>query len=168
MTEINDIANVETTDFPIHRIIETRVRWRQVYEGLQLIESCIEQGILVPPDRPFGGMLGREWQLRLAELPEQLRANLKTRVLPAIRACCRHPSAPHQLREFEKSAVSQITGAITDAARARVQMNKACSSRPSRATQLKALRAAQNLLSGVLMVLDDILAVAGARDGSVK
>jgi hypothetical protein len=168
MTDNNNIGAAETPSYPIHRVREARDQWRHLYEGLQLIESCIEQGCPVPPDRPFGGMLGREWQPRLAELPERLRANLKTRVLPAINVCCKHPSAPHQLRDFENSAVSQITGAITDAARASVQINKACTSRPSRRTQLTALRAAQSLLSGVLMVLDDVLAVAGARDGAVK
>nr|WP_213394799.1 hypothetical protein [Yoonia sp.] len=168
MTEINDIGSVESTDFPIHRIIETRARWRQVYEGLQIIESHIEAGVRVPLDSTFGGMLGHEWQPRLAELPERLRANLKTRVLPAIKVCCNHPSAPHQLRDFEQSAVSQITGVITDAARATAQISQACTHRPSRRTQLTALRAAQNLLAGVLMMLDDILAVAVARDASVK
>lgn len=168
MTEINDIANVETTDFPIHRIIETSVRWRQVYEVLQIIESHIEAGVRVPPDSTFGGMLGHEWQPRLTELPERLRANLTMRVLPAIKVCCKHPSAPHQLRDFEKRAVPQITALMADAARATAQINQACTHRPSRRTQLTALRAAQNLLSGLLMVLDDVLAVAGARDGPVK
>lgn len=168
MTEINDIANVETTDFPIHRIIETSVRWRQVYEVLQIIESHIEAGVRVPLDSTFGGMLGHEWQPRLTELPERLRANLTMRVLPAIKVCCKHPSAPHQLRDFEKSAVPQITALMADAARATAQINPACTHRPSRRTQLTALRATQNLLSGLLMVLDDVLAVAGARDGPVK
>jgi hypothetical protein len=168
MTEFNDIGNVETTDFPIHRIIEARVRWRQVYEGLQLIESHIEAGVRVPRDSTFGGMLGDEWQPRLAELPERLRANLKTRVLPAIRVCSKHPSAPHQLRDFENSAVSQIIGVITEAERAEAQISKVCTHRPTRQAQLSALQTTQNLLAGVLMVLDDILAVAVARDASVK
>lgn len=162
MTEINDIANVESTDVPIHRIIEVHVRWRQVYEGLQLIESYIEAGVRVPIDSTFGGMLGDEWQPRLAELPERLRANLTMRLLPAIRACCQHPEAKPVLRDFEQSAVSQITGVITEAERAEAQISKVCTHRPTRQAQLSALQAAQSLLAGGLMVLDDILAVAGA------
>ncbi len=53
MAEINDIGSVETTDFPIHRIIETRVCWRQVYEGLQIIESHVEAGVRVPLRQHF-------------------------------------------------------------------------------------------------------------------
>ncbi len=160
MTEINIIGSVETTDFPIHRIIETRVRWRQVYEGLQTIESHIEAGARVPLDSTFGGMMGYEWQPRLAELPELLRANLKTRVLPAIKACCQHQDAQPAMRDFKQSAVAQITGVINDAQKAEAQISKACTHRPTRRTQLSALSAAQRLLAGLLMVLDDILAVA--------
>jgi hypothetical protein len=164
MTEINDIANVETTDFPIHRIQEAHDSWRKVYEGLQLIESCIDQGCRVPPDGTFGGMLGCEWQPRLAELPERLIANLSTRVLPAIRACCKHSTAPHQLHDFEQSAVAQIKALIADATEAVSQVGKACTSRPQRRTQLSALRAGQVLLAGALMTLDDILAGARSLD----
>lgn len=162
MIDTPHISNAETTSYPLHRIEEARNRWREVYEGLQLIESHIELGASVPPDRTFGGMLGREWQPRLAELPERLRANLTTRVLPAIMACCKHPVAQPALLDFEKSAVSQIKGMMDDAVRAEAQISKACTYRPTRQAQLSALQAAQSLLAGVLMVLDDILAVAGA------
>ena len=155
--DTNQIGMAETADFPIHRIQEARDGWRQIYEGLQLIESHLESGALVPPDSIFGGMLGREWQPRLAELPERLIVNLSTRVLPATTACCRYNESPLELRDFEQSAVLQITGIMTDAERAEPQIRKACNSRPQRRTQLSALQAAQNLLAGVLMVLDDIL-----------
>jgi hypothetical protein len=160
MTDSNHIGAAETPSYPIHRVREARDQWHEVYEGLQLIESCIEQGVRVPPDRPFGGMLGREWQPRLAEMPERLRANLKTRVLPAIKACCKHATAPHQLRDFEKSAVAQIEGVTTDAEQAKAVIGRVFTHRPTPRAQLSALQAAQNLLAGVLMVLDDILAVA--------
>jgi hypothetical protein len=162
MTDNNHIGAAETPSYPIHRIQEAHDRWREEYEGLQLIESCIEQGVRVPPDRLFGGLLGREWQPRLAEMPERLLANLSIRVLPAIKACCQNPEAKPVLRDFEQSAVSQITGVITEAERAEAQISKVCTHRPTRQAQLSALQAAQSLLAGVLMVLDDILAVAGA------
>lgn len=160
MNDNNHIDAAETADFPIHRIREARDQWREVYEGLQLIESCIDQGCPVPPDSDFGGMLGSEWQPRLAELPERLKTNLSTRVLPAIKACCQHPDAQPALRDFKQSAVAQITDVINDYQQAEAQISKACTHRPTRRTQLSALSAAQRLLAGLLMALDDVLAVA--------
>jgi hypothetical protein len=160
MTNNNHIGAADNPSYPIHRIQEAHDRWREVYEGLQLIQSCIEQGRPVPLDRPFGGMVGREWQPRLAELPTRLRANFSGRVAPAIRACCRHPGAPHQLRDFEKSAVAQIEGVTTDAVQATAVIGRVCTHRPTRRTQLSALNAALGLLAGLLMVLDDVLVVA--------
>jgi hypothetical protein len=105
-------------------------------------------------------MLGREWQPRLAELPERLRTNLSTRVLPAIKACCQHSDAQPALRDFKQSAVAQITDVIVDAERAEAQISKACTHRPTRRTQLSALSAAKGLLAGLLMALNDVLTVA--------
>jgi hypothetical protein len=93
------------TVFPIHRIQEARDRWYQVREGLQKLESCLEQRIAVPPGHTFGGMMGDEWAPRLAELPDRLSLKLTSRVLPAIETCCqRNPETrrkhmtnePHQ------------------------------------------------------------------------
>jgi hypothetical protein len=160
MTNNYHIDAAETADFPIHRIQEAHDRWREVYEGLQLIESHLEEGTRVPPDSDFGGMLGSEWQPRLAELPERLKTNLSTRVLPAIKACCQHTDAQPALRDFKQSAVAQITDVINDAQQKEAQISKACTHRPSRRTQLSALSAAQRLLAGLLMLLDDVMAVA--------
>ncbi len=160
MTETNYIGSVETTNFPIHRIQEAHDSWRQVYEGLQLIESYIEQGYGIPLDVSFGGMLGSEWQPRLAELPERLRSDLSLHVLPATRACCKHPTASDQLRNFEQSAVTQITGMMADAEQAKAVIGRVCTNRPTRRTKLSSLKGAQGLLASVLMILDDIQAVA--------
>ena len=162
MTETNYIGSVETTNFPIHRIQEAHDSWRQVYEGLQLIESHVEAGVRVPPDSNFGGMLGCEWQPRLAELPERLVVNLSTRVLPALEACYRHPDAKLEFRTTEHSGVLQVKARMTEAAQARSQVSNALTSRPQRWTQLSALRAGKGLLAGLLMTLDDILNIARA------
>jgi len=162
MTDNNNIGAAETPSYPIHRVREARDQWRHVYKGLQLIQSCIVQGRPVPLDRPFGGMLGHEWQPRLAELPERLIVNLSTRVLPAITACCRHPDAKLEFRTTEQSAVAQVKGVMTDAEQAKAVIGRVCTYRPTRRTQLSALGAARSLLAGALMALDDILVVAEA------
>jgi hypothetical protein len=124
MTEINYIGSVETTNFPIHRIQEAHDSWRQVYEGLQLIESHVEAGVRVPPDSNFGGMLGCEWQPRLAELPERLDVQIgaeklarffgaSVELMQVLARACGHGS----LSEFEtrdiatwKRETAELTG----------------------------------------------------------
>lgn len=160
LIEPSAFANIEYAGFPIHRIQEAHDRWRQTYEGLQLIESYIEQGYGIPLDVSFGGMLGSEWQPRLAELPERLRSDLSLIVLPATRACCKPPTASDQLRNFEQSAVTQITGMMADAEQAKAVIGRVCTNRPTRRTKLSSLKGAQGLLASVLMILDDIQAVA--------
>jgi hypothetical protein len=148
------------TVFPIHRIHEARDNWRKVRRGLEELESCLEQRIPVPPEHCFGGMMGYEWEPRLAELSARLSLNLTSRVIPAIEACCRHPDVTTTMRELAQSAVAQLRDAVQRCQKVRSTLAKASKQRASRAGKLAALTAAQSLIVGVLISLDDLLHVA--------
>ena len=59
-----------------HKLTETYGTWRRQYDGLNLIESALEDKINIPDDYQLGGWTGADWRDELKRLPEDLAEDL--------------------------------------------------------------------------------------------
>ena len=135
-------------------------RKRQLH-GLELIESCFEQSMPVPPTLDLGGCTGNEWQAWIVELPDALINSLTEYVIPAIEACRSEGGTTADLycplREFIR-----CSECVVDRCRKQKRtIAKVYKTSASKQSQVDAVASAQSLLCDMLMLLEDLHHFAG-------
>ena len=127
-------------------------------EGLNLIESSIEERIPFPLGFDIRGWTQDEWPDELCKLPIMTAEDIGYRVIPAIRVMCADPNAPADLKNSLASIERQILGCVGLCETHRRQIEKPTK---QRAATLERIRAAKSLLTSVLMIIEDTFACAG-------
>ena len=75
------------------KLSESYGTWRRQYDGLNLIESALEDKINIPDDYQLGGWTGADWRGELKRLPEDLAEDLGYRILPGVLSLCDYATA---------------------------------------------------------------------------
>ena len=142
-------------------MLSRSIRFRKYQlNGLELIESCFEQSMPVPPTLDLGGYTGNEWQAWIVELPDALINSLTEYVIPALEACRLGKGADvahyRQLGDFIRRAEGVVDRCRTQ----KRTIAKVYKTSASKQSQADAVASAQSLLQDILMLLDDLHHVA--------
>lgn len=136
----------------VHRTMQRR------YEGLNLIESSIDEEIPFPPGFDIRGWTVDDWPYELCKLPMKIAEDLGSCVLPAIRVMCADPNAPTDLKNYLADIDRRVEICVDQCEKHRKEIEKPTK---QRAATLKRISEAEGLLRSVLMLIDDTFACAG-------
>ena len=141
-----------------YKLTEAHDFFKRRYQGLNLIESSIEERIPFRSGFDIRGWTVEEWRDELCKLPTKVAQDLGYRVLPAIRVMCADPSAPTVLKRDLVSIERQVESCVQLCENYRKEIEKPTK---QKAATLGRISEAESLLANVLMIIEDTFASAG-------
>ena len=140
-----------------YKLTEIYETWRRQYDGLNLIESALEDKIDIPDDYQLGGWTGADWRSELKRLPEDLAEDLGYRILPGVLSLSDYATATPETAELAARAGKKASDIITMCERYRLSIAR---STKYRNATIERISAARHLVIQVLMMIEDSFAVA--------
>ena len=139
-----------------HKLTETYGTWRRQYDGLNLIESALEDKINIPDDYQLGGWTGADWRGELKRLPEDLAEDLGYRILPGVLSLYDYVTAIPETAKLVGRAGKQASGIVN-----MCEQYRPLIARPTKwcNATIERINAAQHLVRQVLMMAKDSFAV---------
>ena len=140
-----------------HKLTETYSTWRRQYDGLNLIESALEDKINIPDDYQLGGWTGADWRGELKRLPEDLAEDLGYRILPGVLSLYDYVTAIPETAKLVGRAEKQVSGIVNMCDR--YQPSIARTTKHRNAT-IERISTGRHLVIQILMMIEDSFAVA--------
>ena len=76
-----------------YKLLEAYRDWQRLYDTLKLLESALDNRILISADYQLGCWTGADWRGELERLPEDIASDMGRRVLPGVLALCEYAGA---------------------------------------------------------------------------
>ena len=137
------------------KLSESYSTWRRQYDGLNLIESALEDKIDIPDDYQLGGWTGADWRGELKRLPEDLAEDLGYRILPGVLSL--YATATPETAKLAARAEKEASDIVTMCDR--YQPSIARTTKHRNAT-IERISAGRHLVIQILMMIEDSFAVA--------
>jgi hypothetical protein len=139
-----------------YKLRETYSTWRRQYDGLNLIESALEDKIDIPDDYQLGGWTGADWRGELKRLPEDLAEDLGYRILPGVMSLNDYASPTPETVRLATRAKKQASGIINMCEQYRPSIARTTKHRNA---TIERISAARFLVIQVLMMIEDSFAM---------
>ena len=139
-----------------YKLSESYSTWRRQYDGLNLIESALEDKINIPDDYQLGGWTGADWRGEFKRLPEDLAEDLGYRILPGVLSLYDYASPTPETAKLAARAEIKASDIVNMCERYRPLI--AGPIKQIDAT-IKRVCRAQRLIRTVLMMIEDSFAV---------
>ena len=140
-----------------YKLRETYSTWRRQYDGLNLIESALEDKINIPDDYQLGGWTGADWRGELKRLPEDLAEDLGYRILPGVLSLCDYATATPETVRLATRAKKQASGIVNLCEQYRPSIARTTKHRNA---TIERISAGRHLVIQILMMIEDSFAVA--------
>ena len=139
-----------------YKLRETYSTWRRQYDGLNLIESALEDKINIPDDYQLGGWTGADWRGELKRLPEDLAEDLGYRILPGVLSLYDATATP-ETAKLAARAEKEASDIVNMCEQYRPSIARTTKHRNA---TIEKISAARFLVIQVLMMTEDSFAVA--------
>ena len=143
----------------VAQIKSAHERWLAQLAALELIESSFRRKRGVPPIPQIVDALGPDWQAAVGRLPRTLATYLSD-IRPRIVALCSEAPVGSQLHRYRTTVTTQVDAIIDEARCWQQKAERALAPNASTRDMSTALRLCQRLLRDVIMVTEDLRAVA--------
>jgi hypothetical protein len=139
-----------------YKLLEAYRDWQRQYDGLNLIESALEDKINIPDDYQLGGWTGADWRGELKRLPEDLAEDLGYRILPGVMSLNDYASPTPETVRLATRAKKQASGIINMCEQYRPSIARTTKHRNA---TIERISAARFLVIQVLMMIEDSFAM---------
>lgn len=166
-TFCHDAFAASDAPLTVAQIKAAHEHWLAQLAALELVEASFRRKRGVPPIPPIFDALGPDWQATVGRLPGTLATHLGE-VRPRVVALCSEAPAGSQLHSYKKDITAQVDAIIAQARGYQAKAERALAPNASTRDLSAALRLGQRLLRDVIMVSQDLHAVADPGSASVR
>jgi hypothetical protein len=138
-----------------YKLLEAYRDWQRLYDTLKLLESALDNRILISADYQLGCWTGADWRGELERLPEDIASDMGRRVLPGVLALCEYAGPTPESVKLATEAENYASNIVKDC-----ENNRSFIAHPTkqRDATIKRVCPAQNLVRTVLMTVEDSFA----------
>ena len=138
-----------------YKLLEAYRDWQRLYDTLKLLESALDNRILISADYQLGCWTGADWRGELERLPEDIASDMGRRVLPGVLALCEYAGPTPESAKLASGAEDHASNIVKDC-----ENNRSFIAHPTkqRDATIKRVCRAQNLVRTVLMTVEDSFA----------
>ena len=154
-----DTGTVNRAPHPLepstYKLLEAYRDWQRLYDTLKLLESALDNRILISADYQLGCWTGADWRGELERLPEDIASDMGRRVLPGVLALCEYAGPTPESAKLASGAEDHASNIVKDC-----ENNRSFIAHPTkqRDATIKRVCRAQNLVRTVLMTVEDSFA----------